>query len=115
MPATAREAFAAYPRMGSVPEALTTLSAMDHEVLGHFPLPDCAWWDEFYTPMATRIADLRQKRSWPSGGMPVLDACEAESQLFRQHSDCYGYEFLVPRPRPARAHRLLAAGSAPGA
>lgn len=31
-------------------------------IVGHFTLPAEAWWDDFYTPMEQRIAELRADR-----------------------------------------------------
>ena len=40
---------------------LAALRDCGFEPVGHFPLPDEAWWDDFYTPMEARIAELRIK------------------------------------------------------
>ena len=99
VPATVRDAFAEYPGMGTVADVLAALTAQDFEVIGHFALPDAVWWEEFYAPMATRIAELREEDEWPAEALPVLETCQAEIDMFREHSDCYAYEFFVARPR----------------
>lgn len=97
-PPPVRELFADYPTMGTVQDVLDRLEQHGFEVLGHFPLPAAAWRDDFYTPMRARIAELR------SGTPPsdleaheVLDACDAEIDLFDEHGETYGYEFFVAR------------------
>lgn len=99
VPPPVREAFAEYPTMGSVPDVLALLAARGFEVLGHFALPEAAWWDDFYTPMRSRIAELRADGATAPDALPVLDACEAEIDMYSEHSDCYGYEFFVARTR----------------
>ncbi|MFI7742621.1 hypothetical protein [Kocuria rhizosphaericola] len=59
-------------------EVLTSPATRDFAVIGHFALPDALWWDEFSTPMASRIAELRREDAWPAGALPVLELCRAE-------------------------------------
>jgi SAM-dependent methyltransferase len=97
-PSPAREAFAEYPTMGTVQDVLDRLVAHGYEVLDHFPLPESAWRDEFYAPMRTRIAELRAATpASDTDALAVLDACDAEIDLFDEHGDTYGYEFFVAR------------------
>ena len=60
-PEAVQAAFADYPGMGSVTDVLATIEASRFDLVGHFPLPDEAWWDDFYTPMEARLADLRER------------------------------------------------------
>ena len=54
-PAEVAAAFAEYPGMGRATDLLATVERGGFSTTGHFPLPDEAWWEEFYTPMgATR-------------------------------------------------------------
>ena len=85
----------AYPEMGSIGENLTRLTAAGYHALGHFTLPESAWWDSYYTPMATRIALLRQQYQRNSVAQRALDAEEAEIELYRRYSAWYGYVFYV--------------------
>ena len=78
---------------------LAALEAQDFEVVGHFTLPDAVRWEEFCTPMASRIAALREGDQWPAEALPLLEACRAEIDMFREHPDCCAYEFFVARPR----------------
>ncbi len=97
-PGPAREAFAEYPAMGTVQDVLDRLDAHGFEVLGHFPLPESAWRDDFYTPMRTRVAELRAATPAADADvLVVLDACDAEIDLFEEHGTSFGYEFFVAR------------------
>jgi SAM-dependent methyltransferase len=99
VPSSVREVFAAeYPSMGSASDVLALLADHSFEAVGHFTLPDAAWWDDFYTPMRSRVAELRAEHSLDAGALAVLDSCDAEIDMFSRHSDSYAYEFFVARP-----------------
>ncbi len=45
------------------------IRACDYEVLGHFTLPESAWWEPYYQPLEERLrlragGMLRSRRSW---------------------------------------------------
>jgi len=86
-----------YPTMGRVPDVLTTIGKTGFSLVGHFTLPDEAWWDDFYTPMERRIEDLRGKYAGDAEVLGVLDQLAREPEMHRRHSDYYAYEFFVAR------------------
>lgn len=86
-----------YPTMGQVPDALAAIAAAGFSLVGHFTLPDEAWWDDFYTPMERRIEELRGQHAGDAEALGILDQLAQEPEMHRQHSDCYAYEFFVAR------------------
>jgi SAM-dependent methyltransferase len=86
-----------YPAMGFVSDILASIGRTGFELLGHFTLPDEAWWDDFYTPMQWRVEELRGKYASDGEALSVLDQIEREPELHRRHSDYYAYEFFVVR------------------
>lgn len=66
-------------------------------LLGHFTLPDEAWWGDFYTPMERRIQELRSKYSGDTEALDILSQLAEEPQMHRKYSDYYAYEFFVAR------------------
>jgi SAM-dependent methyltransferase len=96
-PPEVRALFADYPTMGRASDALTLLVKRGFEPLGHFTLPEEAWWGEFYTPMLARIAELRLSHVGDAEALSALDAIEQEVELYRRHSSHYGYEFFIAR------------------
>jgi len=96
-PAEARALFADYPTMGTVDDALAAVTDAGLVPVGHFLLPDDAWWQDFYAPMERRIADLRQVYSGDAAAQRVLDELAEEPELHRRHGDTYGYAFVVAR------------------
>lgn len=85
----------AYPSMASVPENLARLERAGYRSLGHFTLPQSAWWDLYYHPMAARIEQLRQEYAGNAEAQGILDMEYAEIELYRKYSAYYGYEFYV--------------------
>ncbi len=76
---------------------LAALRDCGFEPVGHFPLPDEAWWDDFYTPMEARIAELRIKYADDQEASALLDQIAEEPEMHRRHSGYYAYEFFVAR------------------
>lgn len=86
-----------YPAMGRVPDVLAAIEDAGFQTLGHFTLPDEAWWDDFYTPMEIRIGEMRDKHSNDGESPAVLDLLAQEPDMHRKYSDHYAYEFFVAR------------------
>lgn len=89
-----------YPTMGDVAAARAAIVGAGLDLLGHFTLPDEAWWEGFYTPMEARVAELRARYADDPEALAVLEIIAREPELHREHSDCYAYEFFVAR-RPS--------------
>lgn len=89
-----------YPGMGWLDDDLAAIQASGLELVGHFLLPDEAWWEGFYTPMEARIAALRGTYVGDAEALAILAELAQEPELHRRHSDCYAYAFFVAR-RPA--------------
>ncbi len=60
------------PYLGCVSASVWDASGW-HMVLGHFALPDEAWWTGFYTPMEQRIRRLRPKYEGEAEAAHPLD------------------------------------------
>lgn len=89
-----------YPGMGTVPELLALVAASGLRLQGHFPLPNAAWWTDFYTPMEARLAALRPRYAADPEALAVLDQIGGEIALHRQHARHYAYEVVVARRPP---------------
>jgi len=86
-----------YPTMGWVSDVLAFIDRAGLELIGHFTLPDEAWWEDFYTPMQRRIEELRAKYATDGEALAVLEQLAREPELHRQYADFYAYEFFVVR------------------
>ena len=89
-----------YPTMGRVADDVAAIRDCGFELIDHFTLPDEAWWDDFYTPMEARIAELRGKYGDDAEASAILDQLAQEPAMHRRYSDFYAYEFFVVR-RPS--------------
>ncbi len=83
------------PELATIEENQGRLTAAGYRPLGHFVLPESAWWDHYYNPMAARITMLRQQYQGNEAAQRSLDGEEAEIELYRRYSPWYGYVFYV--------------------
>ncbi len=88
-----------YPTMGWLEDDLAAIQDRGLELVGHFTLPDEAWWDDFYTPMQARIAELRDKYANDIKASAILDQLAEEPEMHSRYSEFYAYEFFVARRR----------------
>jgi SAM-dependent methyltransferase len=86
-----------YPAMTDIEGTLEIIARSGLELVGHFTLPDAAWWDDFYTPMSREIRSLRRHYDEDEEAQAILDALEAEIDMHRNFGHTYGYEFFVLR------------------
>lgn len=93
-----------YPTMGWLADDVAAIQDCGLELIAHFTLPDQAWWDDFYTPMEARIAELRGKYANDVEALVILDRLAEEPEMHRRYSDFYAYEFFVTcRPVQSRS------------
>jgi len=85
------------PQMTGVDGNLAIIAGCGYEVLGHFSLPDEAWWDDFYTPMEERVRVLRFKYGGDAEALAALDLIGREVELHRRYSGYYAYQFFAVR------------------
>ena len=86
-----------YPAMTDISTILATLRASGYEPLGHFTLPDSAWWESYYTPLEAKLPSLYEKYAGDKGALSVIETTEREIEMRRRFGNCYGYEFFVGR------------------
>ncbi len=96
-----------YPGMATVEENLARLQRAGYYPVAHFTLPESAWWESYYGPMAARIAQLREKYHDNAEALGFLEMEAAEIELYRQFSAWYGYVFYVMQA----GHELVDAGT----
>lgn len=90
---------AEYPTMGWADDVLVAIEKCGFEQIGHFTLPDEAWWTNFYTPMQRHIGKLRGQYADDSEALSILDQLAQEPEMHRLYSDYYAYEFFIARRR----------------
>ena len=86
---------AGYPAMAGIAENLERARAAGLDAIDHFTLPPAVWWDEFYTPLQERMAQLAPDAD--SDLAAVIEETRREIELYRRHGDSYGYVFYLLR------------------
>jgi len=89
-----------YPGMGWLEDDLAAIRDAGFDLVGHFTLPDEAWWEDFYSPMEARIVELRTRYADDPEAAAILDRIAEEPEMHRRYSGFYAYEFFVVR-RPS--------------
>ncbi len=89
---------AGYPALADVPTNLVRCESCGYDVLGHFVLPESAWWDGYYEPMQRRLEALRPRYAADPAGSEVLAEHEQEIEFYRRYGAYYGYAFFVLAP-----------------
>jgi DNA-binding transcriptional MerR regulator/SAM-dependent methyltransferase len=85
----------AYPDMKITREVSRMAVDSGYRVIDSFNLPDSAWWDDYYTPMLERLRELKRYNAGITEAEEVYTRCEAEIDMFRKYSACFGYSFFV--------------------
>jgi SAM-dependent methyltransferase len=99
-PADCRQFFAeGYPAMTDVAAALSAIRASDYELLGHFTVPESAWWTSYYHPVEERLRWLRQRHAGKAENLALIESVQKEIDVYRRYCAYYGSVFFVMRRR----------------
>jgi serine/threonine-protein kinase HipA len=86
-----------YPGMAGIAQNLERAHTAGFDVVDHFTLPAAAWWDEYYTPLEARIAQLAPDADAELAA--AIDETRREIELYRRHGGSYGYVFYLLQRR----------------
>jgi ubiquinone/menaquinone biosynthesis C-methylase UbiE len=84
-----------YPEITTIPDNLEIIPRCGYKVLGHFPLPEDAWWEEYYHPLEERLNQLKVKYRDDPEAIKMLDSEYEEIELYKKYSAWYGSVFYV--------------------
>ena len=84
-----------YPGIRTVEENLKLIPCFGYDLIGHFTLPEDAWWIEYYGPLEKRIRGLRMKYVDDSKALGVLEKEQREIDMFKKYHTWYGSAFFV--------------------
>jgi serine/threonine-protein kinase HipA len=96
-PEAARFWRTAYPEMETIAANRRRAALEGFQVFDTFTLPESDWWDQFYTPLLTRIESLRPEALRDPDLAAVVAATEQEISLFSRFSAAFGYVFYLAR------------------
>jgi SAM-dependent methyltransferase len=85
-----------YPAMRSDADNLKALERAGYAPLGHFSLPESAWWN-YYEPILAKLPAMREKYRDNPEALEAIAAEEHEIGLYRKYSEYYGYSFYAAR------------------
>ena len=83
------------PGMHTVAENLSAIQSTGYREVGHFVLPESAWWEDYFTPLEKRITRLTEKYQGNEEALVFLQESQREIDLYRKYSEWYGYVFYV--------------------
>ena len=84
-----------FPEMKSIEADIDIIKSLGYEFIGQFVVPESDWWEEYYTPIEKRIADLREKYKNDIDAIKMLDETQLEIYMYQNYSDYYGNVFYV--------------------
>lgn len=84
-----------YPAMTTIQNNINIIKQCEYHLLGHFPLPDDAWWEFYYNPLEQRIKKLRIKYKDNPTALGMLDDEQKEINLYKKYYQWYGSVFFV--------------------
>ena len=84
-----------YPGISTVKENLEKIPKCGYLVIGHFQLPEKAWWDLYYGPLQGRVFALMEKYLENPWAIAVLEKEQKEIDLYRKYSKWYGSAYYV--------------------
>lgn len=87
-----------YPALAPVAEVAAVAEGCGYSILEHFRVPETGWRDEYYRPLAARVAAMKAEREFESGERGFLAMVEKEIETYERYSEWYGYEFFVLEP-----------------
>ncbi len=84
-----------YPQITTIENNIEIIKKVDYKLLGHFPLPEDAWWELYYTPLEKRIQKLRIKYKDNKEALDMIEDTQKEIDLYRKYYNWYGSVFFV--------------------
>jgi len=88
-----------YQGIKTVTENLEQISGCGYDVIGHFTLPEDAWWIEYYRPLEKRIKELRAKHIGDPKALSMLDKEQREIDMYKRSCKWYGSAFFAMQKR----------------
>ena len=84
-----------YPGITTIEKNIQIIKKCKYDLINHFPLPEDAWWDLYYTPLENRLNLLRKKYENNPHALKTINAEQEEIDLFRRYNKWYGSVFYI--------------------
>ena len=83
-----------YPAMTDIAANSLMIQNCGYDLLGYFTLPESAWKEPFYLPLADHIETLRKKYIANPERIEMIDYFQTEIDIYNKYSEYYGYVFF---------------------
>ncbi|MGC9502118.1 class I SAM-dependent methyltransferase [Baaleninema sp.] len=84
-----------YPQMQDIATNLNSIARAGYREIGHFVLPESDWLDNYYSAIEPKLSMLREQYGNDADAMAIIESEQQEIDLYRRHSDEYGYVFYI--------------------
>lgn len=84
-----------YPNIKTIPETKKEIESTGYKVISSFRLPASAWWDDYYNHFDKMLTSAEAKFKDNKDAEMIIEFSRREKEVFREHSDEYGYTFFV--------------------
>jgi ubiquinone/menaquinone biosynthesis C-methylase UbiE len=85
----------AYPAITDIDTNIQTVKNAGYHLVGHFTLPESAWWDNYYASIQNKIPALKKKYAGDAVALGVIQAELDEMELYRKYASHFGYVFYI--------------------
>lgn len=86
-----------YPAMTTVRSVSNVIRECRYQPVADFTVPDSAWWDDYYTPLSSKLPPLKEKYAKDDDALKIIAMTETEIDMRRRYAGSYGYHFFVAR------------------
>jgi len=83
----------AYPAMAAVEANLSLMKSCGFEVIGHFTLPEAAWWEPYLYPLENRLRSFRERYAGDREKLDFIESVRMQIDIYRKYSSYYGNVF----------------------
>ena len=84
-----------YSGITTVPENIEMIHRSGYDLIGHFTLPEDAWWIEYYGPLEDRLQSFRVKYADDRKALAAIEEEQREIDMYRKYQRWYGSVFFV--------------------
>jgi len=88
-----------YSGITTVPENIEMIHRSSYDLIGHFTLPEDAWWIEYYGPLEERLKSFRIKYTDDHKALAAIEEEQREIDMYRKYQRWYGSVFFVMKSR----------------
>jgi ubiquinone/menaquinone biosynthesis C-methylase UbiE len=84
-----------YPVIQTIEKNIEAARKSGYSIVGSFVLPTKSWWDNYYTPIETKLPSIKARHKNDEEALQFVAFEETEIEMFRRYSDYYGYVFYI--------------------